>query len=66
MDLKEVRKKLKLTQKEVAQEMKITRETYLKLENRTKSPTVQELNQLSKILKVTPKQLLGYFSQKEV
>jgi len=60
--LKARRKELKLTQKEIAEELGISFQAYSALERGVKEPSKEKVAQLEKILKVAK----GYFTQIEI
>ena len=60
--LKARRKELKLTQKEIAEKLRISFQAYSAWERGVKDPSEEKVTQLEKILKV-PK---GYFTQIEI
>lgn len=55
--LREARVKLRLKQEEVAEKVKVSKQTYLKWENGTTEPKASQVYLLSKILDVTPNEI---------
>lgn len=60
--LKERRKALKLTQKDIADQLGISYQAYSAWERGVKEPSEEKVNQLEKILKVSK----GYFTEIEI
>ncbi len=55
--LREARTKLRLKQEEVAEKVKVSKQTYLKWENGTTEPKASQVEMLSKVLDVTPNEI---------
>ena len=60
--LREIRKKRGLTQKELAEKVKVTQAYISMLENRKAFPSMKLLKRLARVLEVSPEEILQDFA----